>query len=368
MSIMTEKWTLGACVLALAGVVAFDGAPARAAGLTAVERLYADLSQLGPEERAARILEGAKKEKELRFTNSLGGALGRGYVKIFETAHPFVKSDPLFISDPIAVEQMMAETTAGRVYKDAMTGINISELSEPLKRDLLARYPTPATGRMLPQYGIFKDPESRYTPILWSEKGISYNPAMLTEGEAPKTYEDLCNPALAGQVSYEPIRAYAVYHIYMVYGGDMKKTEAWMKCMGANKPILAKGHTTRLQLMFAGDHAVQGLNFFYQGIMDNRKNPRKAPFKPVYTAPVQAAASTAIINKLTPYPYGSALLVDWTLSEAPQRYLGDAGRGPVAFAHPYMPSDVDLVPLPVPDEKILNVLFDMWRRHLGVAG
>lgn len=368
MSLNLSHVIAGAMASVLAGLAIFAGPPVQGAALSPAEKLYADLAKLDPAERQDRILEGAKKESQLHFTNSLGGTLGRNYIKIFETAYPFLKSDPLYISDPIAIDQMLAESTAGRVYKEALTGINITELTEVLNRNLVARYPTPAMDKILPRYRIFKDPENRWTPILWSEKGVSYNPTMLKPEEAPKSFSDLCNPLLNGQVSFEPIRAYTVYHVWLAFDSDMRKTEEWMKCMGSNKPILYKGHTVRLQLMYAGDHAVQGDNFLYQGTLDNLKNPKKAPFKAVYTVPVLASASTGIINQATPHPYASALLLDWALTDEPQEYLKKAFRGPVTLSHPYMPDDVQMIKQPVPDEKILGELYTLWRKYMGVQG
>ena len=348
----------------LSMIVGFAAGAASAAELTAVEKLYADLAKLDPAAREQRILNGAKKEGALQFTMSLGTKLGRGYNKIFQAKYPFVKADAFYISDPIAIDQLVSESAAGRVLKDVVAAASIATLTQPLRKDLLARYPTPATKKILPQYSIFKDKENRWTPILWSEHGVSYNPNMVKEEDAPKTFEDLCNPRFSDQVSFEPIRARFVYYVYLISGSDLGKAEAWMKCMGANKPILMKGHTTRLQLMFAGDHSVQGDNFLYNGTLQNQKNPKKAPFKAVYDIPVLASATTVVINENTPHPYTAALYADWALTSPPQEYLSKKYRGPVSFPHPYLKDDVKLINLPVPDPVVLKKLYDMWSKHM----
>src|ERR1019366_3383311 len=80
------------------------------------------------------------------------------------------------------------------------------------------------------------------------------------------------------------------------------KTEALLKCIGANDPIVQRGHSQRLELMLAGDHMVQGDNYLYHGLELQRKNP-SVPYAMVFSAPILGFGGVAGINKNTPHPY-----------------------------------------------------------------
>lgn len=335
----------------------------QAAEPTPAEKLYAELFQLDPTSRQERLVEGAKKEGSLIFTFSVGPKIGADLNKDMEKNYPWLKYTAQGISDPVAMDRLVFEETANRHLTDAING-SITTLLKPLQHEILAVYPTPATDRILPQFKSFLDPQHRWVPKMWSEHGISYNPTMVNPEDAPKNFMDLCNPKFVGQVSFELLESRFVDYVYMVFDRDMKKTEEWMKCMGANKPILMRGHTARVQLMLAGDHAIQGDNFLYQGIALNQKNPKKAPFVPVYSEVILAAPSVVVINKNTPHPYGAALYVDWLLSDGAQKVFKESMRGPMTLPHPYMPDNVRLAVQGLPDDEELNKLYAMWRQYM----
>jgi iron(III) transport system substrate-binding protein len=335
----------------------------QAAEPTAAEKLYAELFKLPAAERQKRIEEGTKKEGNLIFTYSVGPAIGNALNKDMEKQYPWFKYSAQQISDPVAMDRLVSEEKAGRHLTDSLNG-SITTLMVPLQLGLLAVYPTPATDRILPQYKSFLDKENRWVPKMWSEHGISYNPDMIKPEDAPKNFMDLCNPKLSGQVSFDPLESRFADYIFMVFDRDMKKTEEWMKCMGANKPIIMRGHTQRVQLMLAGDHGVQGDNFLYQGVMLNQKNPKKAPFVPVYGEVILAAPSVTVINKNTPHPYGAALYVDYLLSDGAQQVFKESFRGPLTLPHPYMPTDVRFAVQGLPDEKEMDQLYALWRKYV----
>ena len=56
-------------------------------------------------------------------------------------------------------------------YYEGYDNRRIAELN---RRNLLARYPTPAVEALLPQYRSFIDAENRWIPWFWSEHGIAY--------------------------------------------------------------------------------------------------------------------------------------------------------------------------------------------------
>jgi iron(III) transport system substrate-binding protein len=260
-----------------------------------------------------------------------------------------------------AAERLIAEETAGRHLTDVLS-LAVPDLPVILKQDLLANYPTPATRRIPKKFHGFIDKENRWLPWYWSEHGISYNTNLIPPDKAPKDWRDLCNPAYKGQVSFDPPETRFMVGLYVLMGEE--KLKGWLKCMGENRPIVQRGHTQRMNLMLAGDHAVQGDNFLYVGAQAKKKDP-KTPYAIVYSAPILAYAGAMVINKNSPHPYASALFSDWTLSDESQKYLADEFRGPLIGKHPYLPDEANVVTFGYVSDEIVDRLHEFWNQYIG---
>lgn len=313
-----------------------------AEAFSAPEKLYAELAKLSPEERYKQIVEGSKKERKFSGASSFRGALGRDQNKLFLKDHGWIDFDlDNNRAQSESAEKLIAETAAGKNLTDARS-FSLPDMTAFVGKDLFATYPTPAVERILPRYKGFLDErmKDKWLPWTWSSHGISYNSQMIKAEDAPKSWMDLCNPRYRGQVSFEPAETNFLLSLYQMFGET--NFDAFMKCMGENRPIVMKGHTTRLQLMLAGDHALQGDNFLYMGHLLHQKNPKKAPFAAVYEAPVLAHAAGMSITKYTAHPYAAALYTDWLLSDANQQFIVSIYRGPMTLPDPLLPNNVEI--------------------------
>ena len=241
------------------GLAAFVGT-ATAANLSPVEQLYADLYKLPAAERAQKIEDGARKEGTISMITGLGGSLGTGHLKVITDRYPWLKLVHTNMGSPDTVSRIVAEETAGKHLTD-FANVAVPDLAQPLERNMLARYPTPAMARMEAKFKVYMDDpnENRWASWAWTGHGISYNPTMIKPEDAPKSWDDLCDPKHKGTVSFEPAEARFLIGLYLVMGEE--KLQSWLECMARNEPIVMRGHTVRLQLMLAGDHAIQGDNF-----------------------------------------------------------------------------------------------------------
>lgn len=353
-------------LLAVAGIATLalgvSGIDNRAAAASAVESLYADLAKLSPEERHKKILEGVAKEDSLVTIPAFRGRVGNGHIALFKKRYPAIKLETSDMNTEAAMERFITEEAAGRHLTDAV-GVTTPDMNIMLRKELAARFPTPAAAAILPRYQSFKDPENRWTPWYWSEHGISYNPTIVKAQDAPKSYEDLCNPRFKGQVSYEPGETKWLVGMYLYFGEE--KFKDWLTCIAKNDPVVMKGHDLRVTLMFAGDHTIQGDNFLYAAMAANTKNPKKAPFAIVYEAPIMARAGVTAISTNTPHPYGAALWTDWHLTQESQQYIHDEFRGPLAMKHPFLKDDTELFVFGVVAEEVNQKVNDYWRDIIG---
>jgi iron(III) transport system substrate-binding protein len=341
-------------------LVGFSGGRSFAAEASP-EQLYNTLAKLPAEQREKRLEEGARKEGSLNFVHTWRGKNARDHVKLFEKRYPFVKLDMGDLGSQDAAERFIAEETAGRHLTDILT-LGVPDMAVILKQNLVAKYPTPATKKILKQYQGFIDKENRWVPWYWAEHGISYNTNLIKPDKAPKTWFDLCKPEFKGQASFDPSETRFLAGLYVMMGEE--KTKEWIKCMGQNQPIVQTGHTQRMELMLTGDHALQGDNYFYTGMEAKKKDP-KAPFAMVLTAPILSFAGGMVINKNAKNPYASALFVDWTLSQDSQNLINEILRGPLAIKHPFLPDNVKLVTYNIVSDDITTRLHDAWGQYIG---
>ncbi len=332
-----------------------------AAAPSAAEKIYAELTKLKPDQRQKRMEELARKEGKLHFIHTFRGKLARDHVRLFEKRYPFVNVEMADMGSQDAAERLIAEETARRHLTD-LVSLAVPDLPVILKQGLVAKYVTPSANRIPKSFQGFLDKENRWLPYYWSEHGISYNTNLIPPDKAPKDWQDLCNPAYKGQVSFDPPETRFMVGLNILMGEERFK--AWLKCMGENQPIIQRGHTQRMTLMLAGDHAIQGDNFLYVGAEAKKKDP-KTPYAIVYSAPILAYAGAMIINRNTQHPYASALYSDWTLSDESQKYLADEFRGPLIGKHPYLPDNIKLITYGYVSDEIVDQLHSYWNQYIG---
>ena len=361
--------------LVLASLMAF-AAGAHAAGnltdpsypLNANEQLYADLYKLSPDERHEKIMAGARKEDKYEMIYGFAGTLGTDYAAIFKRTYPFVNFAGIFLGSNDSNPRIIAEEAVGKHITDVLSGTGIMDTNKGLELGIFARYPTPQSRKILPQYRNFADPHHRWLLNHWEERGISYNEKLIKAmgTTPPKDCFDLCRPEFKGQVSFDPPRDSFLMYLHTILGPQ--KFEEWLACMGKNQPIIIAGQSLRLTLMLAGDHAIQGMNFFYRGtFLRDQGGSQKVPFVPVYSTPLMANGNGCLINRNTPHPHTSALFCDWTMDDEPQKYLVKNYRGTVTQPHAFLPTDAELVTiLPAPADAG-KPLFDLWNKHIGVG-
>jgi iron(III) transport system substrate-binding protein len=349
-------------IAALAACAALSLPPAATAQTSAADQLYAEIAKLPAAERQKRLEDGARKEGKLVLIHTMRGNLSTDHIALFKKRFPFLnvqlEGD---IGSQDAAERLYAEETAGRHLTDVIN-IALPDVTTIAAKNMIARLPTPATAAILPPYRGFIDPENRWLPWYWSEHGISYNSRLVPKDKVPAQWTDLCNPFFKGSISFDPAEDRYLSGLVAIMGEEA--TDKLLRCIGANDPIIQRGHTQRIELMLAGDHMVQGDNYLYHGILIQRKNPN-APYAIVYSAPVMGFGGIAVINRNTPRPYAAALWSDWTLSEESQKYVASLLRGPIALKHPYLPDDAKIVTYNDAPPDVMKRLLATWNRYVA---
>jgi len=105
------------------------------------------------------------------------------------------------------------------------------DLNELIRRNYVARYPTPAVEALLPQYRAFIDPRTM-DPCFWSEHGISYNTSLVPQGQGAQGLGRSLQPFFKGSVSFDPTENRFLSGLNAMLGED--RTRALLECIGGN--------------------------------------------------------------------------------------------------------------------------------------
>jgi ABC-type Fe3+ transport system substrate-binding protein len=332
--------------------------------LNATEQVFADLAKLPDEERQKQLIERAKKESDFEIIPNYRGKQMMDHVAIFKKTYPFANVHISDMNSYEALERVVAEETAGKHLTDA-SKMNLPDYVAIDGKNLPARYPTPATKRVLPKYKRFLSPDNLWVPQSTSEEGVSQNTNLIPADKGPKSWMDLCKPEFKGQVAYDIGEATFLAGMYNQFGQDKEKVRQFLECVGKNEPLIIRGNTVRINLMAAGDHALQGGNSFYPIAQLIQKDPKKFPLRIDYEVPTTVYSSVIWINKNAVHPFTAALYADWIVSEDSQNFLYKELRGPITRSHPFLPDDAEIAVLNPVDPKLSAELQGYWKQYIG---
>lgn len=187
--------TASAVIVGLSVLTACGG------GSAAVEDT-SDIAMYSGSDRQSMLVEGAKKEKQLLwYTTTIPDQLAEPLAAGFEKKYPFASVDIYRANSTDVASKAMEEYQAGNHAVDVIDGtgtatmLEDAEIIQPFTSPELDAYPESA-----------KDPEGYWGPRLLYFMAVAYLTDKLDAAEAPKTYEDLLDPAGRGRCPGAPAR------------------------------------------------------------------------------------------------------------------------------------------------------------------
>src|SRR5438309_9150674 len=150
-------------------------------------------------DREKRILEGAKKEREVVVYTSLNLKDSVPIVEVFERKYAGVKVQLWRSSSEKVLQRATAEARAGRFSCDILE-TNGPEMEAMHREQLLEEFFSPHFKYLLP--AAF--PKHRhYVSDRFNFFTVAYNTNLVNAGDVTNTYDDLLHPRFAGRVARE---------------------------------------------------------------------------------------------------------------------------------------------------------------------
>lgn len=264
-----------------------------------------------------KLVEAAKKEGKLVWYTSTNVSESKPLLDDFEKLYPFVKGEIFRASGEKTLNRIITESRAGRWDFDVVT---ISEVDALMDAKLLAPYKSPETKNFIAD---FKDPDGYWTAIYVNYMTIGYNPKLVSDKDAPKSWEDLLDNKWKGKLAMDQ-EEYTWYATLKKSWGK-EKTQKYMRALAKQNIEWRKGHTLITQMMAAGEFP---LSIVYAHRAEGMKQ-KGAPVDWVSTVnPIVVTLNSAGLSPKPAHPNVARLFIDFVLSKPAQQRLRSLARIP----------------------------------------
>jgi iron(III) transport system substrate-binding protein len=260
-------------------------------------------------DREQRLLEGARKEKELTFYSSippedvavLAAAFDRKYgvkVRIWRADSESV------------LQRVLSEAKARRFEVDVISAA--STALEPLAREnLLQEVRSPALSDLVPEALA---PHRQWIAIYFNTIVQAYNSNMVPKDRLPKAYRDLLRPEWRGWLGIEA-EDYDWFAQVVIDLGEAQGLRLFGDIVATNGISVRKGHNVLANLVSTGEVP---LALTVYGFLAEQGKRRGAPIDWFVIPPAIARPSAQGVAKNSPHPHAAVLFHDFLLGEGQQ--------------------------------------------------
>ena len=304
MVVTRQARMIGCCRrTALAIVLLLAAAPS---ALAQASRVAEIATYQGPD-REQRLIEGAKKEKELTFYSSmppedialLVGAFDRKYgvkVKVWRADSESV------------MQRVLKEAKARRSEVDIMSGS--SSALEPLARDdLLQEVRSPLLADLVPEA---LSPHGQWTAVFLNTIVQAYNVNAVAKERLPTTWKDLLRPEWRDRLAIEA-EDYDWFAQVVMDLGEVQGLRLFREIVATNGISVRKGHNVLANLVAAGEVPFALTVYGFLAEQGKRKG---LPIDSWVIPPAIARAFAAGLARTAPHPHAAVLFYDFLIGEA----------------------------------------------------
>lgn len=295
------------------------------------EDVLAALTQLPAQERQQRLMEGAKKEKELMVYTVLTASDFDYLLRAFNRRYPFVHVKRLRMGGGKLFDIALNEHRAGRHLVDVFTA-GESSTYPLIKAGVGGRYLSPERQAFAPEY---KDRDGYWIAYFAYRWVFGYNTGLVPPDRLPKTYFDLLEPYWRGKLALDTDPHSWMVGIIKAYGKE--KAVDYFKALARQGLRLHKGRTLRAQLMAAGEFPASVEQEVSKMVQMKRQG---APLDYRYLENTPSSLTPVALARFAPHPHAAALYIDFVLSEEGQRLLAELAYVPARSG--IYPKDAEL--------------------------
>jgi iron(III) transport system substrate-binding protein len=265
----------------------------------------------------AALLEAAKKEGKVIWYTSLAIASSTAFAHFFMNKYKGIEVEVHRTGSQRVLQRVMQEATAGIKNADVIHTSDAGHFVLLKEKGLLTKY-VPKASEVFPSG--FKDTGGFFYGLRATLSVIAYNPKIVTDKDAPKTWKDLLDAKWRGK----EVTAHPNYSgIIMTHVLALVKQFGWdyFKELAKNKVHITQSANDPAGVVASGERpiGVNGAEYFYYKTLKQGN-----PIKIVYPKEgVPLVVSPTAIAKDAPHPNASKLFTEFILTKESQQMLAD---------------------------------------------
>jgi iron(III) transport system substrate-binding protein len=271
-------------------------------------------------DRESRVLEGAKKEKQVVVYTSLNLKDSVPITQAFEKKYG-VKVELWRSSSEKVLQRAVTEARAGRFAVDAFE-LNGPELEAMYREGLLDEFHSPEF-KNLPPAAFPK--HRHYAADRFNFFTIAYNTNLVKPDEVPGSYEDLAHPRWTGRIGIEASDT-DWFGSIVKHMGEAKGLALFRK-IAQQKPQMRTGHTLIAELVASGEIPLAATIYNHNA---ERLLVNGAPIKWKALNPTFGRPNGVAVAKRAQRPHAALLFVDFMLSHEGQTLIKQRNRVPAS--------------------------------------
>ena len=274
-------------------------------------------------DREARLIEGARKERQVVLYSTMTVADGNAFGTAFERKYG-VRLVHWRTSSEKIVQRAVAEAR-GRRYEADVFESSANHLEALRREQLLEDFYTPVLREIVP--AALPRGHRQYVADRFVFFVMGYNTNRVKPDEVPAAYEDLLHPRWARRITIEGTDVTWFAAVTKAMGEQ--RGLAYFRKLAAMKPEIRHGHIHTAQLVASGEVA------FFLTAYNNNMETLKLKGAPVDWKPLRPAFGQAAaigVARHAPRPHAALLLAEFVLSKEGQEIYKKVNRVPTNMA------------------------------------
>jgi iron(III) transport system substrate-binding protein len=337
------RFNLLTCLL-LAGAVL----PACVLGQVKPNATAADVGLYAGPDRLSKLVEGAKKEKELNLYTSAQsddmGALVGAYEKKYG-----VKVSIWRASSEKVLQRAVAEARANRNTVDIVE-TNGPEMESLHRENVLQQIRSPHHADLI---APAMRPHGEWVGTRLNVFVQAYNTQAVRKQDLPKTWEDLLDPKWKGKLGIEQEDSDWLAGMFDEIG-EAKGTKLFKEIVAKNGMSVRKGHTLLTQLVVSGEVPLALTVYNYKAEQFKGKG---APIDWFSIGTAIARPNGVGVARRAPHPHAAMLFYDFEISEEGQKILAQRDFVPT---NRKIDTPLNKLPLKFVDARVTLDEYDKW--------
>jgi iron(III) transport system substrate-binding protein len=265
----------------------------------------------------AALFQAARKEGTVVWYTSLALPSSTAIAQAFKTKYTGIDVEVHRTGSQRVLQRVMQEASAGIKNVDVIHTSDAGHFVLMKEKGMLLKY-TPRGVDPFP--AGFKDKDGFYFGMRATLSVIAYNPRIVADKDAPKTWKDLLNPKWKGKMvtahpGYSGIIMTHVLALVNLYGWD------YFRDLAKNSLHIVQSANDPAGVVASGERPIgaDGAEYFYY-----KTQKQGNPIKIVYPKEgIPLVVSPVAIAKDAPHPSAAKLFSDFIFARESQQLLAD---------------------------------------------